>query len=207
MRSPPRAYLALCLLMIAAPAAAGPRLEGIPAHVRAAASLHITWSGFGPEVREAELELSLAGGRWVRISPELESREGGFTWHVPATLSGPARLRLKYGGEWFEAEGEVSTPFVIDADAGATSLPTAERSFGEWWSVGGNSGRLPARQLTGAATWVRACPALAIAPGPQPSARLEPSAVGRSGTCEAPLALADPPAVHRVPRASYPLRI
>jgi hypothetical protein len=207
MRSSPRAFLVLCLLAIAVPVAAGPRLAGVPARVRAAASLHITWSGLGPEVHEAELEFSLAGGRWVRISPELEAREGGFTWHVPAMLSGPARLRLRYGGEWFEAEGEVSTPFLIEGDAGTAINPVAERSFGEWWCVGGNTGRLPARQLAGGATFGRAIPTLAIAPGPHPSARLVPSTAGHSRPDEVRLALAEPPRERRVPRASYPLRI
>lgn len=89
----------LALIVTAAPAAAEPELHGIPVHVRAGTDLEITWTGLGPEAHEAELELSLSGGRWVRISPELEVREGHFTWHVPAGLAGPARLRLKYGGE------------------------------------------------------------------------------------------------------------
>src|SRR5262245_28478622 len=99
-----RPFAVLLLMLAATPAAAHPHLEGLPARVHAGSPLHITWAGLGPEVHEAELELSLAGERWVRISPELEAREGGFMWQVPATLSGPARLRLKYGGEWFEAE-------------------------------------------------------------------------------------------------------
>src|SRR5262249_35825585 len=109
--------LALLVLLVAAPAAAGPHLAGIPARVQAGAELHIGWVGLGPEVHEAELELSLAGGLWIRISPELEAREGGFIWRVPANLAGPARLRLRYGGGWFEAEGEVSMPFRIEGAA------------------------------------------------------------------------------------------
>src|SRR5262245_24613566 len=100
MRAPLPVVLVLALLAAAAPAGAAPRLGGIPARVRAGVELRITWYGLGADAHEAELELSLAGGRWVRISPELEAREGGYTWRVPSRLSGPARLRLKYGGEW-----------------------------------------------------------------------------------------------------------
>src|SRR5262245_53426090 len=104
MRMPPVAALLLAALA-AAPAGAAPRLGGIPARVRAGDEVRITWSGLGAGAHEAELELSLAGGRWVRISPELEAREAGYTWRVPARLAGSARLRLKFGGDSFEAEG------------------------------------------------------------------------------------------------------
>src|SRR5215471_13631614 len=117
MRSPLLAMIALALLAPAARAAAAPRLHGIPARVRSGAELRVTWTGLGAEAHEAELELSLAGGHWVRISPELEAREGGFTWRVPSGLAGPARLRLRYGGEGFEVESDVSVSFVLEATA------------------------------------------------------------------------------------------
>src|SRR5215471_20165452 len=99
MRSPLLAALAIGLLAAATPAVAAPRLQGVPARVRGGSELRVTWSGLGSGAHEAELELSLAGGRWVRVSPELDAREGGFTWRVPAGLAGPARLRLRFGGE------------------------------------------------------------------------------------------------------------
>jgi len=126
MRIPRAALVALVLAVSATSAAAEPRLLGIPTHVPAGGRLHIRWTGRGQEVHEAELELSLGGGRWTRISPELEAREGGFTWQLPAELSGPARLRLRYGGEGFEAEGRVSAPFVIERPAGVTQAPTLD---------------------------------------------------------------------------------
>jgi hypothetical protein len=142
------AALAMLLLAPAARAATRPHLEGIPAHIRAGAEICITWTGLGADVHEAELELSLAGGRWVRISPELEAREGGFSWHVPVGLSGPARLRLRYGGERFEAEGEVSTPFVIAPGNRGTVSVAPDRELGEWWCLGRDTGALPASQFS-----------------------------------------------------------
>src|SRR5580765_284760 len=141
MRPPLIASLALALLAVAAPATASPRLHDIPTRVRAGTDLRITWTGLGPEAHEAELELSLAGGHWVRISPELDAREGGFTWHVPAGLAGPARLRLRYGGEWFEAEGDVSMPFVLEPGAVSTRVPNSD--VDEWWRLGRQAESLP----------------------------------------------------------------
>jgi hypothetical protein len=207
MRPSPR-VLALLVLLATAPAAAGPHLAGIPPQVTAGADLRITWVGLAADAHEAELELSLAGGRWTRISPELEAREGGFTWHVPPSLSGPARLRLRYGGEWFEAEGEVSMPFRIEGTAGPPlGAFAADRAIGEWWCAGGWPADLPNGQLTGAASLGRAWPAIAIAPSSQRSARVpQPLAAhGRSGENQGARAAPHPP--RRVPRLSHPLRI
>ena len=62
------------------------RLDGIPPRVVAGSRLEIAWSGLEVGAREVELELSLAGGRWMRISPELEAREGRYRWRVPPDL-------------------------------------------------------------------------------------------------------------------------
>src|SRR5262245_53293740 len=180
MRSPVLAAFVLALIVTASPARAEPRLHGIPAHLRAGAALEITWTGLGPEVHEAELELSLAGGRWVRISPELEAREGGFTWHVPAGLSGPARLRLRYGGEWFEAEGVVTTPFVIEPEAGAPVRLRPDPGLGEWWCLGRRSGTWPTRQVSRAAVLHATDHVVAISPEPDRMARHSRSFVART---------------------------
>jgi len=203
MRSPVLAALAIGLLAAATPALAAPRLLGVPAHVRGGSELHVRWSGLGLDAREAELELSLGGGRWVRISPELDAHEGGFTWRVPAGLAGPARLRLRFGGEAFEAESDVSAPFVIEADAAVSH--SADAGMGEWWCVW-NSGATPLPHVSGSASLRLAGPTLALAPEPDrvmhaaqgPSSRSLERASLRSRRDDVP---------HRVsvPR-SYPLR-
>jgi hypothetical protein len=169
------------LLAPAARAATPPHLDGIPAHIRAGSEVRITWTGLGPKVHEAELELSLAGGHWVRISPELEAREEGFTWRVPAGLSGPARLRLRYGGEWFEAEGETSTPFVIESGHRTAASAAPDRELGEWWCLDRFAGALPsAHQMSGAVTLHRAGPSVALPPEPERFARVVAELVSRS---------------------------
>jgi hypothetical protein len=201
------AALAMVLLAPAARAATRPHLDGIPAHIRADEEIRITWSGLGPDVHEAELELSLGGGRWVRISPELEAREAGFVWHVPAGLSGPARLRLRYGGEGFEDEGEVSTPFVIEpGNRGVVSI-APDRELGEWWCLGREAGALPASQVSGAATLHRSGPSLALAPETERFARDVGMVVSRTPVRECSRRGCTP-ASHPVGLSrSYPLRI
>jgi hypothetical protein len=207
MRPRLHAALALVLLAPAAHAATGPRLDGIPARVRAGAEVRITWTGLGPEVHEAELELSLAGGRWVRISPELEAREAGFTWRVPAGLSGPARLRLRYGGEWFESEGELSAPFRIEPGNGVTAAAAPGRELGEWWCLARDSGTLPSARVSGAATLHLTGPSLALSPEPERFARAVAALVSRS-PARGPSCRAREHVAHVVaPPRSYPLRI
>jgi hypothetical protein len=178
MRPPVIAALVLALVATSAPATAAPRLRGVPARVRAGTALEITWTGLAPEAHEVELELSLGGGRWVRISPELEAREGVFAWRVPAALSGPARLRLRYGGEGFEAEGD-ATPFVIEADAGAPMTLRPDPGLGEWWCLGQHSGAPPSGQVSGAASLHATDRVVAIAHEPDRPARPRESPLNR----------------------------
>jgi hypothetical protein len=200
---------ALALVALAAPAraAAAPRLHGVPAHVRAGTAVRITWTGLGAEVHEAEVELSIAGSRWVRISPELDAREGGFSWRVPAGLSGSARLRLRYGGEGFEALGEGSAPFMIEAGALAATPVAPERELGAWWCLALDGGALPSQQVSGAPTLQRSRPVLAVAPEPQRLARVVAAPAGRVASSE----VSDSRGESLAPRASvlrsYPLRI
>jgi len=203
----PLSLAALVLVVAsAAPATAAPRLQGIPTHVRAGTELRITWTGLGPEAHEAEIELSLAGGRWVRISPELEAREGGFTWHVPAGLAGPARLRLKYGGDWFEAEGELSAPFVLVSTAGAGAGRTPDAGLGEWWCLG-HAGSLPSPRFSGAASLHRIEPSLALSPEPHRMARAVSSPIARAPARE-PTSVRHERTPHRAsPSRMSPLRI
>ena len=207
MRLPLGPLLALAGLLPAAIAAAGPRLHGIPARVRAGESVEIRWTGLGVEAHEVELELSLAGGRWVRVSPELESREGSFAWRVPAGLAGPSRLRLKYGGQWFEAEGEVSTPFVIEADARSAALPTPDPAFSEWWFVGTHARGARSAQVAGSAALEPVMPSLAIAPAMQGAERQSPQPARLHAPSRPPLAASDASSERNATRRLYPLRI
>src|SRR5262245_14039509 len=207
MRAPLVASLVMALVALAGPAAAGPCLRGIPVRARAGESLRITWSDLGPGAREAELELSLAGSRWVRISPELEAREGGFTWRVPAGLAGPARLRLKFGGEWFEAEGEVSASFLIVAESPAPHAPGSEATLGEWWNLGRHGGAIPSQGFARRAVLSPAVAAIAIAP--------ETQRVGRPADAGTPSVLVSEhssartlaPSTRETVARRYPLRI
>ena len=196
---------AIALLAAAAPAAASPRLHGIPARVRAGSELHITWAGLEPEAHEAELELSLAGGRWVRISPELDAREGGFTWRVPAGLAGPARLRLEYGGDGFEADGEAPTQMVIESGAEATRVP--DPGPGEWWHLARSPRGLPGPHMAGAPSLQARGTSLALSPEPDRIARLAATFAGRTAVCAPASARRDAIPRRASVSRSYPLRI
>jgi hypothetical protein len=197
--------IAFALLAPATRAAASPRLHGIPTHVRAGSELHIRWTGLGPGAHEAELELSLAGGRWMRISPEQDAREGGFTWHVPAGLAGPARLRIRYGGQGFEAEGDAPTQIVIEPDAAATRAP--DPTLGEWWHLGESPSGLPGPNVASAPSLQARGPSLALSPETDRIARHAATFAGRTAACAPASSRCD-----AIPRRagvsrSYPLRI
>jgi len=96
--------LVAALILGHVPAAAAVRLEGLPERVRPGDQVEIRWSGLDPDVEEVELELSVAGSGWVRISPEMEALAGRFTWRVGGGLSGPAAVRLRAGGAGRERE-------------------------------------------------------------------------------------------------------
>src|SRR5262249_21075059 len=192
----------LALAVTAVPAAAQSRLLGIPAHVPAGGRLQIRWAGLGDDVQEAELELSLGGGRWLRVSPELEARDGGFTWVVPAGLSGPARLRLPCGGERFEAEGCVAS-FVITGAVAETALrPT----FDAWWWPTEHTVTATGL-LAGAASLSRIRLAYAIAPVPMRQARLADAAATGARTSTPAAAAPGASPGRRGPSRRYPLRI
>ncbi len=132
---------ALIALVLAAPSAhAAPRLDGAPRTAHAGDVIRFAWSGLASGVREVELELSLDGGRWVRISPEMDARAGGYAWRVPASASGIARVRLRSGGEWFERVAAETPAFPI-AGSSAFARPG---SGDEWWDVH-VAGRRPPR--------------------------------------------------------------
>jgi hypothetical protein len=127
---------AVCSLLVSLAAPSGAdaraRLEGLPAEVRSGERIEVRWRDLDADVHEVELELSLGGARWVRISPEMEALEGHFTWRVPAGLSGPARLRLRAGGG--HGEREVAEQELRILDAGASG-PGASLGTPGWWDL------------------------------------------------------------------------
>lgn len=124
-----------------ASAAARARLDGIPAEVRGGERLEIRWSELDADVHEVELELSLGGARWVRISPEMEALEGGYIWHVPEGLAGSARIRLRAGGGRGEREVAEQECFITSATA---SGPGASLGTPGWWELEPEHGPAPA---------------------------------------------------------------
>ncbi len=127
------ALLLLVLLLPASRAEAAARLHGPAGTVlRPGDVVELRWDGLDAGVREVELELSLDGGRWVRISPEMHALEGRWEWRVPNVAAERARIRLRAGGEHREEVAAVGADFRI---AAAGSRAGAERRdfLGEWW--------------------------------------------------------------------------
>ena len=145
MRRTPWLLTAVLLTLAAVfPVAAGARarLEGVPAEVRGGDRLEIRWSGLDRDVHEVELELSLGGARWVRISPEMEAYEGHFTWRVPQQLAGEARIRLRAGEGGGRGEREVAeVSFRLVSES--VAVPAAALATPGWWDVGSDEGALP----------------------------------------------------------------
>ena len=129
-----RILLALLLLAMPLAARASDALRLSAQEARAGDAITIEWSRLPAGTDEVELELALDGGRWLRISPELEAHEGRFVWRVPAGLVGDARVRLRYGLGNEEHEGAIVS-LTLSATGDAAS-PNMSRAAGEWWNVG-----------------------------------------------------------------------
>jgi hypothetical protein len=141
MRSAPFALIAMIALALALQArpAVGSRpasavLE-VPAVVTAGQTVVLRWSALPEEVEELEIVLSLDGGAsyHVRVSPELEARDGEYRWRVPDLPTGRARLMMRVGGERGERTGALSREFRI---AHAEGAPRPELDFheGQFWA-------------------------------------------------------------------------
>jgi len=133
------AVLIACIVPSAVPASAGARvardasrarLEGVPAVVRSGQVLEVRWRDLPADVREVELELSVDGGRWSRISPELEALEGSFLWRVPEGVAGPAVVRLRAGGAAGEREVAESAFRLV----GRVDGPGPALAWPGWWT-------------------------------------------------------------------------
>ncbi len=140
-----RAYIARLLLALVLAAAmphacgarafAEPRVAGLPNSVRTGESIDIAWSELPAGTHEVELEVSIEGGNWKRISPELEAHAGHFAWRVPAGMHGNARVRLRLGSEHGEVDSAPSEPFWIEGPT--SSGPTWLDEDGRWDTRGG----------------------------------------------------------------------
>jgi len=117
----PRLRTLLALLALAVPFA--PRLARAASSplawpgpvVSAGDTVALTWRALPGEAEELEVLLSLDDGRTfpVRVSPEIEAREGGYRWRVPALATEHARLRIRYGVAHHEIETEPTAAFRI----------------------------------------------------------------------------------------------
>ncbi len=126
------ALLLLFLLLPASRADAAVRLHG-PAGttLHAGDVVELRWEGLDAGAREVELELSLDGGRWVRISPELHALEGRWEWRVPAVAAERARIRLRAGGERREDVAATGDEFRIEPRSACAGVVRPD-ILGEW---------------------------------------------------------------------------
>lgn len=107
-----------------------------PDGVRAGDVVELTWRLDDPAVEELELELSVDGGPWRRISPELPGLTSRFEWRVPAVSATHARLRLRVGTRNAEYDLPASEPFAI-RDEGAVARPLAARPLSGFGALPG----------------------------------------------------------------------
>lgn len=124
-----------CVLLFGAarPSTAHPRVE-VRAQLAACGDrVLIEWSGLPASVHEVELEVSLGGSRWRRISPELEARDGRYEWRAPEWATGDARIRLRMGGDGFERAELVAAALTL-AEHDALQRPGADAVDG-WWAL------------------------------------------------------------------------
>src|SRR5689334_934726 len=107
----------LALLLLAAPltARAAVRLSASSAEARSGDLIELRWSGLDPGVEEVELEYSVSGGHWIRLSPELDGEEREYRWRSPAGVAGLVRVRLRQGERHEESvAAEVTLRLVCD---------------------------------------------------------------------------------------------
>lgn len=94
----------------------------------------VRWTLPGDGVDELEILLSIDGGRRfaLRVSPELEAREGRYLWRVPNLASADARLKIRFHRAGREIDGPMSRSFtLIRNDARVDAAPVHE---GTWWA-------------------------------------------------------------------------
>ncbi|HEY6931481.1 MAG TPA: hypothetical protein VJA66_17555 [Thermoanaerobaculia bacterium] len=134
--------LAAAVLMGAAPAA-----FAAPGFLRPAGSeqlepgstVELLWvlDGLSPDVREAELVLSLDGGRTfpVRVTGDFEPATRRLLWRVPALPTNQARLALRAGADEEPAQEAlkiISPAFVISGSVPDSALEELFAVGSEW---------------------------------------------------------------------------
>jgi hypothetical protein len=98
--------------------------------------VEVRWEGIGTEAREVELLLSLDGGRTaLRLTEQLSSGAGTYSWRVPEISSRHASLILRMGIEGREIQSEPSAEFEI---VSSRSVSPARLTWieGETWLAG-----------------------------------------------------------------------
>lgn len=78
-------------------ASAAVRLVASHSELRAGDVVTFEWSGLPEGIEEVELEYAAPGGRWARLSPEIEAEEREYRWKTPAGVAGAIRVRLMHG--------------------------------------------------------------------------------------------------------------
>lgn len=94
----------------------------------------IVWSTLPDDVEEMEFLLSIDGGRYfpLRVTQQLDPLTGSFGWVVPRVAARSARLRIRFGRDGEEIEGEPGAPFSIFLPPALRPAPFLRR-HGEWW--------------------------------------------------------------------------
>ncbi len=96
--------------------------------------MEIRWSPLPEDVEEMELLLSVDGldAASIRLTPQIDPQAGSFQWDVPRIAVSAARLRIRYGREGRETDGEPGEPFSISVSPCFGMAPLLHRD-GELW--------------------------------------------------------------------------
>ncbi len=175
----PVAVLAASVLAAPLPAQAG-RDEGrilSPSDgesLVAGQAFEVRWSPLPADVEEMEFLLSVDGGRFFpfRLTPRIDPRSGSFVLSVPRIDAASARLRIRFGRNGREIDGESSATFSILDSPLIPPAPFLRRD-GEWWIA--RDGRVPPPPsgISGSATLEAARDAAAQVALPSPGERLQ----------------------------------
>jgi hypothetical protein len=168
--------LSFALLAPVASRAAGADGHGpsLPPVIRAGEAIELRWRVADTGIEELELEISVDGGPWRRISPELPGLARRYVWRVPEMAAERARIRLRVGTEHGERDLPPSEAFRI-VPSGVSARP------------------LTPREMTGTAPLPSAL--ASVPPSLHADAESEPIESAPRG----PLALRPAPAFHTAP--------
>ena len=162
--------LAALGLLLAAAAWSAPRIPAVtaPATVRHGEEYVTALPELPADVEECELILLLEDGshRAIRLTPEREVFEGPLRWRMPRVSATRARLVLRAGGEFGEAESAPSEAFTIEGPA--PSRDQVLRGDTELaWHFGQGAAAAPAALLPPGATTIAASSGAIVAVEPQ----------------------------------------